>query len=437
MSELKVLVVGSGGREHALAWALARSPRVGQVYVAPGNAGTDWLENPNAFDFQPRARSSNIAIAAENIPALLQFAHEQGIDLTVVGPEVPLSIGIVDSFQAAGLRIFGPTRAAAQLESSKAFAKAFMKGHGIPTAEYGIFTDFHNVREFVHDFGKPVVVKADGLAAGKGVIVCEDVAQAEDALRRILIDNEFGNAGQQVVVEERLEGEERSVLIFSDGRNYRFLLTARDHKRVFDGDEGPNTGGMGAYASRDIPLKLDEVAHQVLEPTISALSAAGTPYVGVLYAGLMLTSAGIKVLEFNCRFGDPETQVILPLLQTDLAEIMMSCIDGSLVDDIHWSHDTCATIALTSPGYPGSYPKGLPISGLGNVPDNVIVFHAGTAKKDSRVVTNGGRVLNVTAVGGTLEAALDRAYAAVDRIHFDGMHYRRDIGRTGVKHYER
>jgi phosphoribosylamine--glycine ligase len=439
MSELKILVVGSGGREHALAWALSRSPRVRQIYVAPGNAGTEWAENTNPTDLQAGAASQNVPIPADNIPALLRFARELSIDLTVVGPEAPLSLGIVDEFQSAGLRIFGPTRAAAQLESSKAYAKAFMKRHGIPTAEYGAFTDFDSARQFVHDFGRPVVVKADGLAAGKGVIVCDDVAQAELALRRILLDNEFGDAGGQVVVEERLEGEELSVLAFCDGKTALLMPPARDHKRAFDGDEGPNTGGMGAYTD-DLKLNphlLDEIQDTVFKPALSGMSADGTPYIGVLYAGLMLKGRKIKVLEFNCRFGDPETQVILPLLKTDLVEIIQSCIYGRVLHDIHWSHDTCATIALTSPGYPGDYPKGSPISGLKDVADDIIVFHAGTAKQDEQIVTNGGRVLNVTASGHTLDEALNRAYAAIDHIHFYGMHYRRDIGRTEVIQHDR
>jgi phosphoribosylamine--glycine ligase len=443
MSDLKVLVVGGGGREHALAWALSRSPRVGQIYVAPGNAGTEWVANDKLTKWGTHAPSRNVPIAAEDIPALLQFAEKEQIDLTIVGPEVPLSMGIVDDFQAAGLRIFGPTRAAAQLESSKAFAKAFMKQHGIPTAEYGAFTDFESARAFIHDFGKPVVVKADGLAAGKGVMVCDDVAQAEAALRRIFIDNEFGSAGNSVVVEERLEGEELSVLAFCDGETTHLMPPARDHKRVFDNDEGSNTGGMGAYVDISLitPDMRTEISQTIIEPVIEGMASQNTPYTGILYAGLMVTETGFKVLEFNCRFGDPETQVILPkIIDTDFAELIRYCINNKLEayqEAIRWSPSAVATVALTSPGYPGSYPKGLPISGLDDMPKDVIVFHAGTAEKDGQVVTNGGRVLNVTAAGDTLEEALDRAYAGVEKIHFDGMHYRKDIGRSGIKQHER
>lgn len=440
MTERSILVIGSGGREHALAWALSRSAGVEQVYVAPGNGGTEWPANSSPVGLQPRAASQNVPIPAEDIPVLIDFARQHSIDLTVVGPEVPLSMGIVDQFQAAGLRVFGPTQAAAQLESSKAYAKAFMQQHGIPTAAYGAFTDFESARQFVHNFGKPVVVKADGLAAGKGVIVCDTAEEAEAALRRIFVDQEFGAAGASVVVEERLEGEEMSVLAFCDGKSASIMPLARDHKRVFDGDQGPNTGGMGAYSSLELAddALLREIQKTIFEPTLKGMSVAGTPYIGILYAGLMLTPSGIKTLEFNCRFGDPETQVILPQLINDLTGLLNACIDGRLDDlfTIGWNEKPCATIVLASPGYPGNYPKGLPITGLDSIADeNVIVFHAGTAKTEGQTITNGGRVINVTAIGDTLDEALERAYAAVQRIHFEGTHYRRDIGRTGVKQH--
>ena len=440
MKFIQVLVIGSGGREHALAWALAQSPHSGRIFVAPGNAGT-------TTDL-----SSNIPIASDDIPALARFARENAIGLTVVGPEAPLASGIVDAFQAEGLRVFGPTRAAAQLESSKAFAKAFMRQHGIPTGEYAAFADYHAACRYVEtSYAAPsahhpssCVVKADGLAAGKGVVVCDDASEALDALKRIMVDREFGAAGDTVVVEERLAGPELSVLAFSDGRTVLPMPPARDHKRVFDGDQGPNTGGMGAYSP--VPgvsqALLGEVCRTVLQPAIDGMASRGTPYTGVLYAGLMLTAGGPKVLEFNCRFGDPETQAILPLLiqngegttpPSSLLDILLACTEGRLADiapDVHWHPGACATVVLAAPGYPGSYPKGLPISGLDETGalQDAMVFHAGTATKDGRIVTNGGRVLAVSAIGADLQAALERAYGAARHIRFDGVHYRRDIG---------
>ncbi len=430
MSGMRVLVVGGGGREHALAWALARSRLVSQIYVAPGNAGTSWDAAEN------RAASINVGIVAEDITRLVAFAREQAVDLTVIGPEVPLAAGIVDAFLAAGLRVFGPTQAAAQLEASKAFAKSFMREQGIPTAEYAVFEDYDSARDFVRQFSRPVVVKADGLAAGKGVIVCDDVEMADAALRRVMLDHEFGASGHRVIIEERLSGSEVSALAFSDGKTVALMPLARDHKRVNDGDQGANTGGMGAYAPvTDVPDDLtDQVLKQVLQPVIDGMAAHGTPYVGVLYAGLMLTHEGLKVLEYNCRFGDPETQVILPLLDGDLAEILVACIEGRLVDQLpRWRSGACATVVLASPGYPGAYPKGLPISGLSAQADDVVVFHAGTAEQGGQVVTAGGRVLSVSARGDLLAAALRRAYQQIDQLHFEGMHFRRDIGQL----YER
>jgi phosphoribosylamine---glycine ligase len=423
---LQVLIIGGGGREHALAWALARSSSAEQVYVAPGNAGTQWAKSDG------RVASANVAIQAEDSAGLLAWAREHKIDLTVIGPEVPLAQGIVDAFQTAGLRVFGPTQAAAQLEASKAFSKAFMREHGIPTAEYGTFEDYDAACEFVAAFGRPAVLKADGLAAGKGVIVCNNADEAQDALKRIMLDSEFGAAGGRVIVEERLVGAEVSALAFSDGVTVALMPFARDHKRVNDRDEGPNTGGMGAYAPvSDLPENFAEtVLNDVLAPTVRGMADAGTPYVGVLYAGLMLTPHGIKVLEFNCRFGDPETQVILPLLESNLAEVMLACVEGKLSDYLpQWLQGACATVVLASPGYPGSYLKGLPISGLEEENENVIVFHAGTAEQGGKVVTAGGRVLSVSGRGETLSEALKRAYAGIEKIEFEGMHFRRDIGR--------
>ncbi len=423
MKNISVLIIGSGGREHALAWKLGQSARVGQIFVAPGNAGT-------------AVSATNIPINVEDIPALVQFARENGIELTVVGPEVPLAAGVVDAFQAAGLAIFGPTQAAAQLESSKAFAKAFMFEHGIPTAESGTFTNFDDAVAYVgaHRDTPGIVIKAGGLAAGKGVIICNDAAQAKAALEQIMVERAFGTAGDEVIVEERLTGPEVSLLAFCDGKTAVPMLPARDHKRAYNNDKGPNTGGMGAFAPPpDVNQALvDEIMSTVIQPTVDGMAANGTPYIGVLYAGIMLTPDGPKVLEFNCRFGDPETQVILPMLNSDLVEIMLACIDGRLQPEMVQRHDGgCATIVMASPGYPGSYPKGLPITGPDNVPDDVVVFHAGTKQENDQIVTSGGRVLAVSALGDDVETAVSRAYAGVQAIHFDGAHFRTDIGRRG------
>lgn len=424
MAHLNVLVIGSGGREHALVWALAHSPQAGELYVAPGNAGT------------ARDGFHNVAISSDDTPALVQFALDKHIDLTVVGPEVPLANGIVDQFQARGLRAFGPTQQAAQLESSKTFAKQFFVDHGIPTAQYAHFDTFEPALEWARAFNRPMVVKADGLAAGKGVIICDDAKDAEPALRRTMLDAEFGSAGQTVIIEERLSGPELSVLAFCDGHSVLLMPTARDHKRIFDDDAGPNTGGMGAYAP--VPgitqALIDDVQRKVIQPAVDGMVARGTPYVGVLYAGMMLTADGPKTLEFNCRFGDPETQVILPLLKSDLLEIMLACTEGKLAEvapNVKWHPGACATVVLASGGYPGHYPKGLPISGIAQAdqrPD-VKVFHAGTSLKGDQIITAGGRVLAVSALDAALPAALQRAYAAIQDIHFDQMHYRTDIGK--------
>ena len=373
MQKIKVLVIGSGGREHALAWKLAQSERVEQIFVTPGNAGT-------------AVSHTNIPIQVEDTPALIQFAQENEIGLTVVGPEVPLAAGVVDAFQAAGLTIFGPSQAAAQLESSKAFAKAFMFEQGIPTAASGTFTDFDDAVAYVgaHRDAPGIVIKASGLAAGKGVIICDDAAQAKTALQQIMVDRSFGTAGDEVVVEERMSGPEVSLLAFCDGKTAVPMLPARDHKRAYNNDEGPNTGGMGAFAPpSDVDQALvDEIMSTVIQPTVDGMAANGTPYVGVLYAGIMLTQNGPKVLEFNCRFGDPETQVILPMLNSDLVEIMLACVEGRLQPDMVQRHNGgCATIVMASPGYPGSYPKGLPITGLDTVPADAFVFHAGTKQE--------------------------------------------------------
>lgn len=422
-SKINVLIVGSGGREHALAWKFAQSSHVATIYVAPGNAGTAGV-------------ATNVAIKDSDIDGLLAFAQENDIGLTMVGPEVPLSLGITDRFTDQGLRIYGPAQAAAQLESSKAFSKAFMERHGIPTARYAAFTDYEEAMDYLTalpDGG--VVVKASGLAAGKGVIVCDDLAQGRDALREIMLDKQFGDAGGEVVIEERLEGVEVSLLAFCDGKRAVPMVPARDHKRALDGDQGLNTGGMGAFAPVDDLADgfVEEMTAAVLQKTVDGMAAEGTPYVGILYAGLMLTATGVQVLEFNCRFGDPETQVILPLLKSDLVEVIETCLAGSLTTaDVEIHDGAAATVVMAAPGYPKSYPKGLVISGVADADgvDGTAVFHAGTASVDGQLVTSGGRVLAVSALGDDMDDALARAYAGVKKIAFDGAHYRSDIGRT-------
>ncbi|MCB8948456.1 MAG: phosphoribosylamine--glycine ligase [Ardenticatenaceae bacterium] len=421
MSGLKVLLVGSGGREHALAWKISQSSQVSDIFVAPGNAGT-------------AVSAQNVAIGDSDIDELLNFAQEKQIDLTVVGPEVPLALGIVDAFQAAGLPIFGPTQAAAQLEASKAFAKQFMHERGIPTAVSHTVTNYEDAVETLqcNVSTNGIVVKASGLAAGKGVVVCDDAAQAEAALREMLLEGAFGAAGSEVVIEERLSGPELSLLVLTDGKTAVPLSPARDHKRAYDHDQGPNTGGMGAFAP---PPDVDDalithIMQTIVQPTIDGMAALGTPYVGVLYAGLMLTAEGPKVIEFNCRFGDPETQVVLPLLASDLMELMLACVNGRLDPNMVKIHPgACATVVMAAPGYPASYPKGLPITGLDALPEDIMVFHAGTATQDDQLVTSGGRVLAVTARSENLETAVARAYNGVDHIHFENAHYRKDIGR--------
>ncbi|WP_376788623.1 phosphoribosylamine--glycine ligase [Thermoflexus sp.] len=433
----RVLVVGSGGREHALAWALARAAEVEVVYVAPGNGGTSWPPALGAGGLQPRAPALRVPIGAEAIGTLLDFARTEGIDLTVVGPETPLARGIVDAFQAAGLRIFGPTRAAARIETSKAFAKDLMRSWGIPTPDYAVFHDFEKARAYLRARPGPVVVKASGLAGGKGAFVCESLEEAEEALFRLMRERIFGEAGDTVVIEERLYGSEVSLLALSDGWTVRPLLPARDHKRLLDGDQGPNTGGMGAYAPvPDIgPDAVERVVREIVEPVLEALARQGTPFVGVLYAGLIWTDRGPFVLEFNARFGDPEAQALLPLLETDLLEVLEACVEGRLGDvDLRWHPGACVTVVLAAPGYPGPVPEGLPITGLEDAAaqEGVLIFHAGTRREGNRVLTAGGRVLAVSAIGADLPGAAARAYAAVERIHFEGMHYRRDIGRSHV-----
>lgn len=417
---MKLLIIGSGGREHALAWKLAQSDRVEQIWVAPGNGGT--------------ANQPKMTNCARPLAELRQFVREAGIDLTLVGPEAPLAGGIVDDFQAEGLKIWGPSRAAAQIEASKAFAKAFMQRHGIPTGGFAAFTEFEAARRYLQAQRQPVVIKASGLAAGKGVILPDSSEAAEAALRQIMLEKSFGAAGDEVLIEERLAGPEVSVLAFCDGHTAVPMPPAQDHKRVFDNDQGPNTGGMGAYAPAPLcpPALLDRITRTVLQPALDGLRAEGAPFVGILYAGLMLTAGGPKVLEFNCRFGDPEAQVILPLLAGDLLAIIEASLAGQLATlDIRWRDEAAATVVLASGGYPGPYETGQVIGGLAEVAalPGVTVFHAGTRLTNSGdIVTAGGRVLNVTGQGATLREALARAYQGVEQIRFDQMHYRTDIG---------
>lgn len=434
MSGLRVLVIGSGGREHALAWALARSPRMERVYVAPGNAGTEWAEH-HGPDGVRLASAENAPIKIDDFAGLIGFAREKAVDLTVVGPEAPLAGGLVDAFREAGLCVFGPDRAAARLEASKGYAKQFMRDHGIPTADFAIFRDYEAASRYAADLDRPLVIKADGLAAGKGVVVCDTPAEAEQALKSMLVEHAFKEAGDQVVVEQRLSGWEVSVLALLDGQNFAILPYAADHKRAMDGDQGPNTGGMGAYAPRlvEIPGFETFLSERILRPVALGVAERGASYVGVLYVGLMITADGPYVLEFNCRFGDPETQAVLPLLDCDLAEVMLACTEGRLDPAMVKSKGgACGSVVLASGGYPGEYRTGLPISGLDQaaaLPD-VAVFHAGTRREGEQIVTAGGRVLAVSALGESMPRALERAYEAAKLIHFEGVHYRSDIGRT-------
>jgi len=421
---MRVLVVGGGGREHALAWKLRQSPRVRQVLCAPGNGGI-------------REVATCVPIDAADVHALLAFAQKERVDLTVVGPEAPLAAGIVDLFEMHGLRIFGADRAAAGLEGSKAFAKELMRRHGIPTAAARVFTDPAEARGYLREVGAPVVVKADGLAAGKGVVICRTLGEAEEALRAIMEERIFGSAGERCIVEEFLEGEEASFLAFTDGTTVVPMPASQDHKAVFDGDQGPNTGGMGAYSPAPVvtPALQEQVMAEVMVPTVRAMAAEGRPYRGVLYAGLMITAAGPKVLEYNARFGDPEAQPILARLESDLLPLLEACIDGTLADARPiWRPDAAVCVVLASGGYPGRYPTGLPIAGLEEAgrEEGVVVFHAGTALRDGRVVTAGGRVLGVTARGATIREAVDRGYRAAAKIGFEGLHYRRDIAHRAL-----
>jgi len=419
---LKVLVVGGGGREHALAWKLAQSPKVTKIFCAPGNAGT-------------AALGTNIDIQVEDLDKLLAFAREEKVDLTVVGPEVPLTMGIVDVFRAAGLKVFGPTAKAAELEGSKAFAKDLMHKYNIPTGKYAVFSEAAAAQDYIREIGVPCVVKADGLAAGKGVIVAMNLDTALSAVNEIM-EGQFGEAGRRVVVEEFLEGQEVSLLAFVDGKTALAMVPVQDHKRIFDGDKGPNTGGMGTYTPP--PVFTEELNRQVMEtivkPTVKAMADEEREFTGVLFTGLILTKDGPKVLEYNARFGDPETQVVMARLESDLAEVFEAALEQRLDQiQLKWSEGSAVCVVLAAGGYPGKYAKGDVIDLPEQVPEWGVILHAGTGLKYGHVVTNGGRVLGVVAKGQNLVESRKRAYGLVDQVKFEGMFFRKDIGAKGLQ----
>ena len=421
---MKVLVIGGGGREHALAWKLAQNKNVSRIYVAPGNAGT-------ALD------PDMVNVPITTVPELVAFAESEQIALTIVGPEATLSQGVVDAFRAAGLKIFGPTKAAAQLESSKDFAKAFMMRHGIPTAAYATFTDAAAAHDYVKQQGAPIVIKADGLAAGKGVVVAMSLDEAHAAIDSMLSDNKLGSAGARVVIEEFLQGEEASFIVMVDGKNILPLATSQDHKRLLDGDQGPNTGGMGAYSPAPVvtPEIHGRVMREIIKPTVAGMAKDGIPYTGFLYAGLMISPDGsVKTLEFNCRMGDPETQPIMLRLKSDLVALAEHAIDGTLDQvDAEWDRRTALGVVMAAGNYPESPRTGDAITGLPKELQDAYVFHAGTTMKDNQVVTSGGRVLCVTALGETVKYAQAQAYEIAEAIKFEGAQYRKDIGYRAVK----
>jgi phosphoribosylamine---glycine ligase len=423
---MKVLVLGSGGREHAIVWKLKQSPRIKKLYCAPGNGGIT-------------ADAECVAADLKSIDALVQLATRLSPDLTVVGPELPLTLGIVDEFQRRGWPVFGPTRAAAQLESSKSFAKEFMQRHHIPTAKYSVVTRKEEIAETLKLFSAPVVVKADGLAAGKGVVIAQSKEEAQRTAEEMLSGKMLGEAGARVVFEECLEGEELSFLVMSDGQRVVPLVASQDHKRVFDNDEGPNTGGMGAYSTSQMvdQQMSDWLITHIAQPVINGMRAEGAEYKGILYCGIMMTAKGPMVLEFNCRFGDPETQPIMMRMDSDLVEAMEASIEGrASAGDFRWSQDPAVCVVMSSGGYPGAFEAGKPIYGIEEAERiyGVKVFHAGTNRRDSTYYTSGGRVLGVTARGSDLPEAVERAYDAVMKIRFEGMHYRKDIAARGLRH---
>lgn len=423
---MKVLVIGSGGREHTLVWKIAQSSRVSKIYCAPGNAGIS-------------QKAECVPIKAENISEFIRFAQENEIDLTVIGPEAPLAKGIVDEFEKRNLWVFGPSKDASQLEGSKVFAKGIMLEAGVPTGKCEVFEDSDKAAEYIKSQPVPIVVKADGLAAGKGVIVAKTKEEALEAIELIMVKRAFGKAGDRIIIEECLIGEEASILAFCDGENFIPMVSSQDHKAIYDGDKGPNTGGMGAYSPAPVINEhmMETISLRVFQPIINKMKQKGIPYKGVLYAGIMMTEHGPKVLEFNVRFGDPETQVILPRLKTDLIDIMESCIDGKLNEaNIEWRNEAAVCVVIASGGYPGPYKKGEIITGIKQAEElqDVIVFHAGTSLEGKNILTSGGRVLGVTALGANIEQAIDKAYKAVGEIHFNKMYFRKDIADKALKY---
>ena len=420
---MNILVIGSGGREHTLCWKLKQSPATEDLYCAPGNGGTS-------------TDAVNWDLAVSEHQEVIDFCKEKSIDLVVVGPEAPLAVGIADDLESAGINVFGPSYAASRMESSKIFAKELMGRYNVPTASFRIFDDFKKAKSYIHSTGAPIVVKAYGLAAGKGVIIAEDVEEAVRTAEAMLVKEEFGSAGQKIIVEEYLTGEEVSILVMTDGTNIVPLATSQDHKRVYDGDKGPNTGGMGAYSPAPVigDKLFNEILDTVIRPTIDGLRNEGIVYKGVLYAGLMITDSGVRVLEYNVRFGDPETQVILPRMKSDLAELLMQTANGDLAGrTVEWDERECVCVVLASGGYPGAYEKGKRITGCSEAMDEGgLIFHAGTRLEDGEPVTSGGRVLNVVGMGEGIREAVANTYRAVSKVHFDGMHYRKDIGYRAI-----
>ena len=425
---MNVLIVGKGGREHTFAWKISQSPKVRRIYAAPGNPGM-------------ARQATCVDIGADDLDGLVRFAQRERIDLTVVGPEDPLANGLVDRFEAVGLRVFGPSRRAAQIEADKDFALRIMHKYGIPTGQYRTFSNPDTARGFVRDWGAPVVLKAAGLAAGKGALVCHSVEEALRAVDRVMVDREFGAAGDKLVLMEYLEGEEASITGFTDGEHVVCIVPSQDHKTIGEGDTGPNTGGMGAYAPAPVvtPEMQRAILERVMLPTVNALAAEGRPYKGILYGGLIITENGPRVIEFNCRLGDPEAQVVLPLLKTDLVDIIEAVYEGNLKDlEIELDNRAATCVVLASGGYPGEFETGVQISGVDQAEalDDVLVFHAGTAQDEGTTVTNGGRVLGVTAIGRDIQASVNRAYEAIGKIQFDNVYYRQDIGYRALDRVE-